>query len=319
LILAEARGDGQQGIDRALSITDSATETRAETKEAIAMKVYVSADMEGVCGVTHSAQCRPGHPDYERFRRLLTQEVNAAVEGAIDGGASDVLVNDSHFAMTNIVIEELHPQASLISGSNKLVAQMEGLDESFGAVFFVGYHQGDGEGDGVINHTLMSATIRRVGVNDVVVDEALINAAVAGELGVPVALLTGDDRVCANFSDKLANVQVACVKRAIDRLSAENLPVHEAHRLIREQAAIATQRARAGAIQPTETRTPVRFDIEFRSSSAAQLCTLFPTVERTGPCTITFERPTMLEAYKLFWGLGIVGTAAMNGVFTPLP
>jgi D-amino peptidase len=283
------------------------------------MKVYVSADMEGVCGVTHSAQCRPGHPDYERFRRLLTQEVNAAVEGALEGGATSVLVNDSHFAMTNIVIDELHPRASLISGSNKLSAQVEGLDGSFGAIFFVGYHQGDGQGDGVINHTLMSATMRQVRLNDVVVDEALINAAVAGEFGVPVGLLTGDDRVCANISETFGNARVACVKRAIDRLSAENLPVDEARRLIREQAALAIEQARAGALEPAVTRTPVRFDIEFRSSSAAHLCTLFPTIERTGPCTVAFERPTVSEAYKLFWGLGIVGTAAMNGVFTPLP
>jgi D-amino peptidase len=283
------------------------------------MKVYISADMEGVCGVTHSAQCRPGHPDYERFRRLLTQEVNAAIEGAIDGGATDVLVNDSHFAMTNIVIEELHPRASLISGSNKLSAQMEGLDESFGAVFFVGYHEGDGQGDGVINHTLMSATIRRVLVNGIVVDEALINTAVAADFGVPVALLTGDDRVCEHISSTVENVQTAPVKRAIDRLSAENLPVHEARRIIRERAGMAIERVRDGAIKPAAPFTLVRFDIEFRLSSAAHLCTLFPEVERTGPCSIAFERPTMVEAYKLFWGLGIVGTAAMNGVFTPAP
>jgi D-amino peptidase len=283
------------------------------------VKVYISADMEGVCGVTHSAQCRPGHPDYERFRRLLTQEVNSAIEGAIDGGATDVLVNDSHFAMTNIVIEELHPRASLISGSNKLTAQMEGLDETFAAVFFVGYHEGDGQGDGVINHTLMSATIRRVLVNGTVVDEALINAAVAADFGVPVALLTGDDRVCSHISNTIENVQTAPVKRAIDRLSAENLPVHEARRIIRERASLAMEGVGDGTIKPAAAFAPVRFDVEFRLSSAAHLCTLFPAVERTGPCSIAFERPTMIEAYKLFWGLGIVGTAAMNGVFTPVP
>jgi D-amino peptidase len=221
--------------------------------------------------------------------------------------------------MTNIVIEELHPQASLISGSNKLSAQMEGLDETFAAVFFVGYHEGDGQGDGVINHTLMSATIRRVLVNGLIVDEALINAAVAADFGVPVALLTGDERVCEHISNTIENVQTAPVKRAIDRLSAENLPVHEARRIIRERAGMAIERVRDGAIKPAAALAPVRFDVEFRLSSAAHLCTLFPVVERTGPCSIAFERPTMVEAYKLFWGLGIVGTAAMNGVFTPVP
>src|SRR5262245_16833044 len=151
------------------------------------MRIYISVDMEGVCGITHLAQCRPSHPDYGRFRRLMTEEVNAAVAGAVDAGATDVLVNDSHFTMTNVVIEELHPAASLISGTNKPFCQMEGLDKSFDGVFFIGYHEGDGEGDGVVNHTLMSATIRCVRVNDLVVDEAMINARVAGSHGVPVA------------------------------------------------------------------------------------------------------------------------------------
>lgn len=281
------------------------------------MRVYISVDMEGVCGVTHSAQCRPGHPDYERFRRLMTQEVNAAVEGAVDAGATEALVNDSHFTMTNLVIEDLHPRASLISGSNKLLAQMEGIDDSFDAVFLVGYHQGDGEGDGVINHTLMSATIRRVLLNGEVVDEAGINAAVAGRYGVPVALLTGDDRVTESIARRIEGIEVAPVKRAIDRLSAESLPVVEARRLIRERASAALGRVRDGAIAPVRVATPVRFEIEFRLSSAAHLCTLFPPVERTGPCSIAFEQPTMTEAYRLFWGLGIVATAAMTGVFTP--
>jgi D-amino peptidase len=279
------------------------------------MKIYISADMEGVCGVTHGAQCRPSHPDYPRFRRLLTEEVNAAVLGALDGGATEILVNDSHFMMTNIVIEELHPRASLISGSNKLLAQMEGLDDSFQGVFFVGYHQGDGEGDGVINHTLMSATIRSVRVNGLVVDEAMINANVAGDFQVPVALVTGDDCVCATASQALPGVEVASVKRATDRLSAEHLPVEAARALIREKAKIAAQKLAHQGIGPHTARRPVRFEVEFRSSSSANMCTVFPNIERTGPCSIAFEQPSMIDAYKLFWGLGIVGTAVLDGVF----
>lgn len=279
------------------------------------MKIYISADMEGVSGITHPAQCRPSHPDYARFRRLFTAEVNAAVRGAAEAGATEVVVNDSHFTMTNLVIEEVDPAASLISGSNKLMCQMEGLDESFDGVFFVGYHEGDGEGDGVANHTLMSAVIRRVRVDGVVVDEASINARVAAVLGVPVALLTGDDRVCATADAVFPGIEVAPVKRAIDRLSAHHLSVEAARALIRERAAAAVRNIARGLAVADDVDGPVEFELEFRSTSAAQLCTLFPGVERRGPTEIAFQHVSYLGAYRQFWGLAIVGMAAHDGVF----
>jgi D-amino peptidase len=278
------------------------------------MKILISADMEGASGVTHFAQCRPSHPDYQRFRGLLTQEVNAAVEGAVAGGATEVIVNDAHFMMTNILIEELHPAASLISGSNKPLCQMEGIAESVDAVFFVGYHQGDGDGDGVINHTLMSATIRGVKVNGTIVDEALLNAFVAADFDVPVALVTGDDRVCTHARAAFPGVEVAPVKRAIDRLSGLNMALDAARALIRNRAEAATVNAASG-LRPVERQVPARLQVEFRSTSSANMSTLFPGVERLGPRTIEFEQPSMTEAYKLFWGLGIVGMAVLDGVF----
>jgi D-amino peptidase len=279
------------------------------------VKIYVSVDMEGVAGITHPAQCRPNHPDYSRFRRLMTEEVNAAVKGALDGGATEVVVNDAHFTMTNLVIEKLHPGASLISGSNKPLCQMEGLDESYDGVFFLGYHEGDGEGDGVINHTLMSATIRLVRVNGLVMDEAMINARVAGSLGVPVALLTGDDRVCANAQAAFPGIEVAPVKRAIDRLSAAHKSTEAARGLIQERASAAVAKLREGELKPLAIEGSVRFEVEFRTTSSAQMCTLFPGVARTAPCEIAFEHSSFVDAYRHFWGLGIVAMAVQDGVF----
>jgi D-amino peptidase len=245
----------------------------------------------------------------------MTEEVNAAVAGAIETGAHEVLVNDSHFTMTNLLIEELHPSASLVSGSNKLLCQMEGLDDSFDGVFFVGYHEGDGQGDGVVNHTLMSATIRRVRVNGLVVDEAMINARVAGSLGVPVALLTGDDRVCAAASEALPGIEVAPVKRALDRLSATHTSVKAVHELIGARAAAAVGKLQREELRPVSVEGVVRFEVEFRATSSAQMCTLFPGVERTSPREIAFEHATFLDAYRHFWGLGIIGMAVQDGVF----
>ena len=279
------------------------------------MKIFISADMEGVSGVTHFAQCRPTHPDYGRFRRLLTQEVNAAVEGAVEGGATCVVVNDAHFTMTNILVEELHPAGELISGSTKLLGQMEGLDETFDGVFMVGYHQGDGMGDGTVNHTLMSATLRRVRLNSVEVDEAMLNARLAGAFGVPVALLTGDDVVCGQAERTLEGITVAAVKRAIDRLSAQHMPPHAAQALIREQAAAATRRLREAPPDPIFPESPVRLELEFRSTSAAHCCTLFPGVKRLSPSVVAIEHPSFIHAFHHFWGLAILGMAVQDGVF----
>ena len=280
------------------------------------MKVFISADMEGVSGITHPAQCRPTHADYGRFRDLFTEEVNAAVEGAIEGGATAVVVNDAHFTMTNILIEKLHPAAELISGSTKLLGQMEGLDESFDAVFFVGYHEGDGMGDGIVNHTLMSATLRRVRIDGVEVDEAGLNGRVAAALGVPVALLTGDDVVCAQAERDFPGIAVAPVKRAIDRLTGQHLVPETACGLIRERAAAALDglpRLRAADVPAADE--PVRLELEFRSTSAAHCCTLFPGVVRTSPSAVTIEHRSFLDAFRHFWGLAILGMAVQDGVF----
>jgi D-amino peptidase len=280
-----------------------------------AVNIYISADMEGVAGVTHPAQCRPSHPDYDRYRRLLTHEINAAVEGAIAGGAQRIVVNDGHLTMTNIVIEELHPSAELISGSNKLLAQMEGIDETFDGTFFVGYHEGDGIGDGVISHTLMSAALRRIVINGVEVDEAGLNARIAGAYGVPVLLLTGDDCVCAAASRTYPGIHVAPVKRAVDRLAAQHQSVRNARALIAERATAAVESVATRALRPVLVDGTTRFEIEMRSTAAAHACLAFPGVERVTPTTIAIEHDDYLVAFRFFWGLASVALASQDGLF----
>jgi D-amino peptidase len=279
------------------------------------VRIFISADMEGVAGVTHPAQCRPSHPDYQRFRRLMTQEVNAAVQGAVDGGAEHVLVNDSHFTMTNVLLEELHPCASLVSGANKTMCQLEGLDESYDGALLVGYHQGDGEGDGVVNHTLMAAAVRLVRINGQVVDEAQLNAQVAAAFGVPVVLVTGDDLVCDAASAAIPGVRTVTVKRAIDRLSAAHEPADRTQARIREEAAAAVRALATAQPQPRSVPSPARFEVEFQTTSSAKMCTLFPGVERLDPRTIAFAQSSLVAAYHYFWGLCIVAFAVRDGVF----
>src|SRR3989304_1154678 len=143
------------------------------------MKVYISVDMEGITGAAVGKHVQPGEREYERVRKLMTQDANAAIEGALAGGATDIVVSDGHGPMTNLPIENLHPAARLISGSNKLLGQMEAIDRGFDVAFFVGYHQREGGGDGVMNHTYLGRFVYEIRLNTEPVDEAAGKARVA--------------------------------------------------------------------------------------------------------------------------------------------
>ena len=156
------------------------------------MKVFISADIEGVSGVVDRDDAIVGGREYERARRLMTADVNAAIAGAYEGGATQVLVNDAHSKMRNLIVEDLDPRAEVIQGVVKRGCMMEGLDECFAAVFFVGYHSRAGNPFGVMNHTMWSRGFQNLFLNGAPVGEIGINAAYAGQFGVPVALVTGD-------------------------------------------------------------------------------------------------------------------------------
>lgn len=278
------------------------------------MRIYISVDMEGITGVAVVKHVQPGEKDYERFRKLMTQDVNAAIEGALAGGATDIVVSDGHGPMTNVLVEELHPTARLMSGSNKILGQLEGIDGGFDAAFFVGYHQREGGGDGVLNHTLMGRIVHEVRLNGEPVDEAALNAALAGAFGVPVALVTGDSAVCSDVARRLPGVAVAVVKEAIDRYVGLSLTPQKAHALIRERAQQAVEAVRAGRVSPHRVKSPVTFEIDFKRTASAHMATLFPGVERQGPRTVAITDLDYVRAFKLFWGVLIVGMAVSEGL-----
>lgn len=279
------------------------------------MRIYISVDMEGITGVAAGKHVQPGEKDYDRFRRLMTQDANAAIEGALEAGATEAVVSDGHGPMTNLLVEELHPEARLISGSNKLLCQMEGIDGGFDAAFFVGYHQREGGGDGILNHTLVGKIVYEVRLNGEPADEAAINAATAGAFSVPVALVTGDSAVCADASRRLPGVVVAPVKEPVDRTVGLSLTPSRAHALIRARAADAVRAVRDGGVKPYRPATPVTFEVDFKRTAPARMATLFPGVERRGPRTIAITDPDYVRAFKLFWGCLIVGMAASEGLF----
>jgi len=278
------------------------------------MRIYLSVDMEGITGVAVAKHVQPGEKDYDRFRRLMTADANAAIEGALSAGASEVVVSDGHGPMTNLLVEELHPAARLMSGSNHLLGQMEGIDTGFDAAFFVGYHQREGGGDGVLNHTLIGRIVYEVRVNGEPADEAVINAGLAGAYGVPVALITGDATLCAEAQRRLPGVVVAPVKEALDRYVALSLSPERAHALIRERAAEGVRAVQARRIPPYQAPSPVTFEVDFKRTAPARMTTLFPGVTRIGPRTITITDNDYVRAFKQFWGSLIIGMASAEGL-----
>lgn len=273
------------------------------------MRVYISVDMEGGSGVASAKHMADS--GYNRMVKILTQEVNAAIAGAFDAGATEVLVNDAHGSMTNILIEDLDERAELISGSNKHLLQMEGIDSSFDAVFFIGYHAHEGNDDGVMNHTISGAAVTEIKRNGVVVGETAINAGIAGAYGVPVVLVAGDQVVCEEAKAFLGDIETVCVKQAIDRYSARLLHPKKSYQLIREAAKRALERR--NEIKPHTVQGEVEFELTTKLTSMAYMCTLFPCIERRGPKTVAMVSGDYLTAYKQLIGCLIVAGATARG------
>lgn len=273
------------------------------------MKIYISVDMEGGTGVASAKHMSDA--GYTRMCKLLTQDVNAAIAGAYEAGATEVLVNDAHGSMTNILIEELDERASLISGSNKQLLQMEGINETFDAAFFIGYHAHEGNADSVMNHTIFGGAVTAIKRNGVVVGETAINAGIAGAFNVPVALVVGDDILCQEAQSFLGEIETVAVKEAIDRFAAKLLSPKRSYELIKMAAKRSLERL--STIEPHKIDGPVEFEITTKLTSMAHMCTLFPTVERRGPKVIAVSSDCYLAAYKQLLGCLIVSGATARG------
>lgn len=277
------------------------------------MRVHISVDMEGIAGVVDTAETKPGAAHYEESRRLMTGECNAVIEGCFEAGATDVVVNDSHGTMLNLVQPDLDPRVRLVRGWTKRYGMVQGLDQHADASVFVGYHAAAGHADGVLNHTMDGREILGVYLNTEPAGELRLNAAMAGWFGVPVALVTGDDVVCAEARSWLGEVETVEVKQAIDRYCAVSLHPAKAQSLLRE----GTRRAlsRVAHLAPYRVDMPARLRIEWSSTSTAALCENVPGVERVSAREVEFGSGDYSELYRLFIVLGLLAgtTAALHG------
>jgi D-amino peptidase len=263
------------------------------------MDVYISADVEGVAGIASWTQITPGSDDYAVGRSLMIGEVNAAIEGALAGGANRVVVNDSHSRMTNLLPSEIDPEARLILGHYKPMYMMQGLDDSFDAAFFVGYHGAIGEPEAILSHTYNPRAIWEAKVDGRVAGEIGINALVCEYFGVPIRLVSGDQATALEARELVSGVHVAEVKRSFGRYSAESLSPKDSCSVIRREAE-ACLRA-LPQIEPT--RRPVTVELTVLVADMAGMAEWIRGVERVAPRTISFTAEDGLEAYRTFYAI----------------
>ena len=266
-------------------------------------KVFVSVDMEGIGGIgTAQMTTSGGGKDYELGRRLMTEEVNAVVAAILRAGPAQVLVNDSHGDMQNLLHTELDPRVSYIQGSIKPLGMVEGLDSTYDAAIFIGYHARAGTPGGFLAHTGTGA-VKGLWINDVEVGEGELNAAYAGSLGVPVALASGDSAFVAQFTGSLQSAAPATVVTKVAMTPQSARLLHPT--AVRDSLARAVSRGLAGARTPYALAargtggTPVRVRLRFSDVTTPQVLEAIPGVRRTDGYTVTFTAPTMADAYRL--------------------
>jgi D-amino peptidase len=261
------------------------------------MKVLISADMEGTCGVVSWVQVMPPEvvgsrepsslDEYTRARERMTAEVNAAVEGALAGGADEVIVNDSHDGMRNLLPDKLHPSVRFISGNDKPLGMMQGVQlAGIGAVFYTGYHAKAGTPAAPLAHT-WTGWLNDVRLDGVSTGEFGINAAIAGHFGVPVTLVTGDDKAVAQTQSLLGEQVVGvAVKEGISTFAALHLHPAKAQQLIREAAAQAVKNA--GQARPYTLQAGRAVELEFEHQSRADQAEMVPGVSRSGERAVSW-------------------------------
>ena len=277
----------------ALSLSVFAVVVNAQEQR---LKIYISADMEGIAGVVTGEQLGPQGFEYARFREFMTQEVNAAIEGALAAGATQIVISDSHGNGQNLLIEKLPREVLIVRSWPRPLGMMQGIDETFAGAIFIGYHTGTTNLQGVRAHTLSSARLTDVRLKGVSVSEAGINAAIAGHFNVPVIMVSGDDAVVKETTALLGNIEGAVVKWASGFHSAKTMTPTAAYALIREKAQRAVSRLRE--FKPYKLNAPIELKVSFKNYRPSEVLSYLSIVERTDAHTIRFVGKDIVEVSK---------------------
>jgi D-amino peptidase len=264
------------------------------------VRVYLSIDMEGVAGISHIRPTTRGDVGYEAAAELMLGETNAAIEGAFAGGATELTVNDSHGQMYNLPPDRLDPRARYVTGTKPYSMVEAARDSAFDVALFVGYHARAGDPRGVIGHTY-TMRIVRIEVNGRPVSEAVVNGLYLGALGVPVALVSGDDALAADLADWLPWAELVVVKRAVSYQGADSIHPTKARELIRDAAKRAVQKVKAKdkPLRPLTLEPPLTLRIDFTHAGQADMAAVIPGFQRIDDRGVTY---TTDDAVTLFRG-----------------
>lgn len=260
------------------------------------LKIYISADMEGLAGAVTSEQLGPSGFEYGQFRKFMTAEVNAAIEAARDAGATEILVSDSHGNGQNLLLDRLPADVQVVRSWPRPLGMMEGIDASFDGAIFIGYHTSTTNPNGVRAHTLSSANFTALKLNGIPMPEAGLNAAIAGHFGVPVLMISGDNAIVEEARGLLGDIEGAEVKEALSFHSAKTLIPEAACDLIRQR--VGTAMERLDSFTPYTLDTPVKLEVSFKHYQPAQLLAYLSIVEQVDSHTIRFIGEDMVEISK---------------------
>lgn len=260
------------------------------------LKVYISVDMEGIAGIVAGTQTSPTGANYEWGRRLMLAEANAAIEGAYQAGATEVIVNDSHGPQTNLKADEIDRRVSLITGQPKPLGMAQGLDSTFDAAIYIGYHAAGSTADAVHGHTF-SGALKAVRLNGREVGEYGLNAMVAGHFGVPVAFIAGDRAAVEMAREFIPTVDGLIVKDGIGTNAARTMHPLEARERIAQgvRAALVKRIARP----PVRLDTPITLEIELDNLAHTDVVSLVPGIERVSGRVVRYRSPDPLTIYKV--------------------
>jgi D-amino peptidase len=274
------------------------------------MRALISADMEGATGVTCPDDCRPGSAQWDRFRKLLTGDVNAVAAGFLDAGVDNIVVTEAHSSMRNVVLEDLDPRIRMVTGRHKTYSMLEGIQSQPEFVAFVGYHSAPGT-PGILSHTFLGSEITDVRLNGRIMSEGYLNALLTAEFGAKLAVVAGDDLTCADARDYAPSAQCVAVKEAVDRHTALCLTPTASSALLREAARDSVKRAGICPLPPA----PYSCTVEFQATNSAAAAALIPCVEQTSDRTVTFAFDTVAETYRCFTVVCRMGKVAAEAVY----
>ncbi len=260
------------------------------------LKIYISADMEGLAGAVTGEQLGPGGFEYQRFRSFMTAEVNAAIDAARAAGATEILVGDSHGNGQSLLIDELPDDVMVVRSWPRPLGMMDGIDETFDGVIFLGYHSSTSNRRGVRAHTMSSANVTELRLNGIAMSEGGLNAAIAGQFGVPVILVSGDDVAVAETQVIIGEVEGAVVKWARGFHSARTLTPQAAQEVIRTRVASAI--SRIDDFEPYVLETPIEVELSLKHYRPVELLGNLPNVERISSHSIRFIAQNMEEVSR---------------------